>query len=106
MSIEILWSPQALEDLMDVYVTIGLDNPEAAERVYSAIENRIGLLAEFPRLGPRRREIAPTARVLVEGSYVVLYELHPDTADTADASVDSVEIVRVVDGRRELSLLF
>lgn len=103
MPTEILWSPQALEDLMDVYVTIGLDNPEAAERVYSAIENRIGLLAEFPRLGPRRPEIAPTARLLVEGSYVVLYELHPDTAG---ASIDSVEIVRVVDGRRELSLLF
>ena len=103
MPAELLWSPQALEDLMDIYVTIGLDNADAAERVYAAIEARAGMLADFPRLGPRRPEIASTARMLVEGSYLVLYELHPDTED---GPVDRVEMVRVVDGRRELSRLF
>ena len=34
----LLWTPQAREDLLEIYVTIGLDNPSAAERVYSAIE--------------------------------------------------------------------
>jgi len=85
------------------YVTIGLENADAAERIYTAVEGRVGLLSRFPRMGPRRPEIAPTARMLVEGSYLVLYELHPDTED---GPVESVEIVRVVDGRRELSGLF
>ncbi len=88
---------------MDIYVTIGLENADAAERIYTAIEDRVGLLTGFPRMGPRRPEIAPTARMVVEGSYLVLYELHPDTEE---GPVESVEIVRVVDGRRELSGLF
>ncbi len=54
-------------------------------------------------MGPRRPEIAPAARMLVEGFYLVLYELHPDTQD---GPVESVEIIRVVDGRRELRRLF
>lgn len=40
MLAELLWSPQALEDLMDIYVTIGLENVDAAERIYKAIEYR------------------------------------------------------------------
>lgn len=87
---------------MDIYVTIGLDNEAAANRVYSAIEARAGVLADFPRMGQRRPEIAPTARMLVEGSYLVLYEVHPDTDD---GPVQRVEIVRVVDGHRELTTL-
>jgi len=41
--------------------------------------------------------------MVVEGPYLVLYELHPDTEE---GSIESVEIVRVVDGGRELSGLF
>lgn len=103
MPAELLWSPQALEDLMEIYVTIGLENVDAAERIYTAIEGRVDLLRGFPRMGPRRPEIAPTARMLVEGSYLVLYELHPETEE---GPIERVEIVRVVDGRRELSGLF
>lgn len=103
MLAELLWSPQALENLMDIYVIIGLESADAAEHIYTAIESRVGLLAGFPRMGPRRPEIALTARMVVEGPYLVLYELHPDTEE---GSIESVEIVRVVDGRGELSGLF
>ncbi len=103
MSAKLLWSPQALEDLMEIYVAIGLDSPDAAERIYSSLESRAEMLPGFPRLGPRRQDIAPTARVLVEGPYLMLYELQPDTDE---GPTESVEIVRVVDGRRDLSRLF
>jgi len=36
---------------------------------------------------------------LVEEPYLILFETHPDTDD---GPVDWVEIVRVVDGRRDL----
>jgi len=39
------------------------------------------------------------ARALVERPYLILYETHPDTNE---GPVDWVEIVRVVDGRRDL----
>ena len=103
MPAELVWRPQALEDLADIYVSIGLDNKEAAERVYSVIETRAEMLCEFPRMGPRRPEIAATARILVERPYLILYELHPDTDEGPTAMI---EIVRVVDGRRELNRLF
>ena len=52
----------------------------------------------FPGLG----RVAPTfdrPRVLVEGPYLILFETHPDTDE---GPIDRVEIVRVVDGRRDL----
>jgi plasmid stabilization system protein ParE len=55
---ELAWSPQSREDLLEIYVIIGLDNPAAAERVYTAIEAKAEALAHFPRLGPRRPDIA------------------------------------------------
>lgn len=99
----LLWTPQAREDLIDIYVTIGVDNPSAAERLYTAIEEKAQLLAAYPRLGMRRPEIAPTARMLAEGVYLLLYETHPDTDD---GPIDEVEMVRVVHGHRDLSRIF
>jgi len=99
----VLWTPQAREDLLDTYVTIGFDNPSAAERMYSAIEAHAHMLASLPRTGVRRPEVAPSTRILVEGVYLILYETHPDTND---GPVESVEIVRIVHGHRDLSRLF
>lgn len=86
----------------DIWLTIAADNPLAATRVVRAIGARIDQLADHPRLGPRRPEIQSAARVLVEGPYLILFETHPDTDE---GLVDWVEIVRVVDGRRDLSSL-
>lgn len=103
MRVKLLWTPQAREDLLDIYLTIGLDNPAAAERIYAAIEAKTELLASHPRLGPRRPEIRSPTRLLVERPYLILYETRPDT-DVGP--VEAVEIVRVIDGRRDLTSLF
>jgi toxin ParE1/3/4 len=99
----LVWTPQAREDLLDIYVRIGIDNALAAERLYTAIEEKVGLLVAYPRLGVRRPEIAPTARMLVEGVYLLLYETYPDSDEGA---VDEVAIVRVIHGHRELGHIF
>jgi toxin ParE1/3/4 len=88
--------------LLDIYIVIGLDNPAAAERLYTTIETKAETLIRHPRLGPRRPDIRPTTRVLIEGPYLILYETR---ADTDDGPVAEVEIVRVVDGRRDLQNL-
>lgn len=102
MKSTVLWTPQAREDILDIYLTIGLDNPGAAERFYTAIEARTKRLASQPRIGPRRPEIRPQARVLVERPYLILYETHPDNDD---GPITEVEIVRVLHGRRNLPRL-
>ncbi len=92
-------SPAAERDMEEIWLTIAADNPPAATRVVRAIGARIDQLSDHPRLGPRRPDIQPAARVLVEGLYLILFETHPDTDE---GLVDWVEIVRVVDGRRDL----
>jgi toxin ParE1/3/4 len=103
MTTELVWVPRAREDLLDIYITIGFDNPDAAERFYDTIEARANTLVQHPHLGPRRPDIRPATRVLVEGPYLILYEIHPD-AD--EGRIDRVDIIRVVDGRRDLTKLF
>jgi toxin ParE1/3/4 len=87
----------------NIWLTIAADNPVAATRIVRAIGARIGQLAEHPRLGPRRPDIRPATRILVEGRYLILFDIYPDTDE---GPVDQVAIVRVVDGRRDLTNLF
>jgi toxin ParE1/3/4 len=92
-------SPAAERDMEEIWLTIAADNPSAATRVVRAIGARIDQLADHPRLGPRRPDIQRAARVLVEGPYLILFETHPDTDE---GLVEWVEIVRVIDGRRDV----
>ena len=99
----VLVSPAAEDDLEDIWLAIAADNPRAATRILRLIAARIEGLGDHPRLGPRRADIRPHARMLVAGRYLILYETRPDTDE---GSLDAVEIVRVVDGRRDLPTLF
>lgn len=99
MKPRLLWTPQAREDLIEIYVVIGSNDPKAADRFVNRIENLSAHLTDHPRLGARRRDIHPTARMLVEKAYLILYETDPDTDD---GPIETVEIVRVLDGRRDL----
>lgn len=103
MPVNFVWTPQAREDLINIYACIGIDNPSAAERIFDAIEAKAKLLTEYPRLGVRRPDIRPATRILIEGSYLILYETHPDADEDR---IDTAEIVRIVDGRRNLKDLF
>jgi len=78
MPADLVWRPQARQDLLDIYEVIGLDNPMAAERIYDIIEAKTQVLLDHPRLGPRRPDLRPSARMLVEGAYLILFETHPD----------------------------
>jgi toxin ParE1/3/4 len=100
---KVLWTPQAREDLLEIYVAIGIDNLSAAERFYTAIEDKAKLLSSNPRLGRGRPEIRPSTRLLIQDPYLILYETHPDTTE---GPIREVEIVRVIDGRRDLTRLF
>jgi toxin ParE1/3/4 len=57
VQVDLVWTPQAREDLIEIYTYIGFDNPSAAERIFDAIQAKIELLADYPRLGARRPDI-------------------------------------------------
>jgi toxin ParE1/3/4 len=80
----------------------GERSPEAAERFFDAMDAKVSLLREYPSSGTQREDIAPGLRVLVERPYLLLHRLLPQEANGQHA----VEIVRIVDGRRDLRELF
>jgi toxin ParE1/3/4 len=103
--IPIIYTRRAEDELRAIwrYIAEDNDNEPAADRILLAISEKIELLRIHPRLGPRRSDIAYGARLLIEGHFLVLYETHPDTDE---GSVEAVEIVSIVDGRRDLTELF
>ena len=95
---ELFVSRRAEEELRQIWRYIAAENAGAADRLLLRIDDKLQVLRDFPGMGTLRDDIRPGFRMLVEGNYLLLYE-----HDTAN---DSVELIAVVDGRRDLSELF
>lgn len=85
-------APTAEVDIEEIGDRIVLDNPAAAVRLIEALHRRWELLSAYPLSGAARDDIRPGFRYVVVGNYVSLYRMVDD----------GVEIMRVVDGRRDL----
>ena len=85
---------RARADLLDIWLEIAETDPAAADRLYDRLEARVNILGQFPESGAARPDIARDARMLVEGSYLILYRIRPD----------EVQIVRVLHGARNIGL--
>ena len=94
---EIVVSGRAYSDFKRIWRYIAEDSERAADQLLLAMDDRIQALAAFPEMGPTRPEIAPDARVLIHGGYLILY--------TFDPARDLVEIVAIVEGMRDLDRL-
>ena len=81
--------------MLDIWVWIARDNPGAADRVTDRLEQRAAMLAEHPQMGVARPEIGEDARSLVVDRRLILYR----------QDEDGIQIVRIVDGARDLSKL-
>ena len=86
------------QQLAGIWRDIAAENEPAADRVLLRIDQRLRHLSRFPLMGPLRKDIRQHARMVIEPPYLVLYDYH--------AEVEVVEIVAVVDGRRDLRDLF
>ena len=83
---------RAEQDLVEVWLHIGADNPTAADKLLDRINSVFELLAANPALGPARPDLAPELRYFVVRNYLILYR----------QITNGVEIVRVVHGARYL----
>jgi toxin ParE1/3/4 len=81
----------AREDLLDIWLYIAPRSSDTvADQVYDRIEQTCQLLKHNPQLGPARPEIAEDARALVIDRWLV---------------EDGVQVVRIVDGVRDLTTI-
>ncbi|HEY0121624.1 MAG TPA: type II toxin-antitoxin system RelE/ParE family toxin [Rhizobium sp.] len=85
-------SPKAEEDLREIWRAIAPDNERAADALLTRIMDKAKLAAEQPLMGSPRPELSPTARILIEGRYIVIYEPMPD----------GIFVVAVVYGPRDV----
>lgn len=96
MTAPVRLTAKAEEDLIALWEAIAGESPNAADRALDRIDDVFRLLAEHPEAGRRRDDIRPGFRLFPERPWLVFYRI-----------VDSgVEVVRVVDGRRDLETLF
>ena len=68
------YTPRAERDLREIWQSIAIDNETAADALLLRIMEKLELAATRPQMGSPRPELSPTARLLVEGRYLAIYE--------------------------------
>ncbi len=87
---------EARSDLDEIWLYIAQDNPDAADKYIRAIVSRFPTLATMPHMGRERPELSPGLRSFVVGHHVIFCRPFDG----------GVEVVRVLDGVRDLPPLF
>ena len=86
-------SPKAEWDLKEIWREVAPDNERAADALLMRILDKAELAAIHPFMGAPRAELSSSARILVEGRYIIIYEPMPY----------GIFIVSVVYGGRDMS---
>ncbi len=89
-------APSAIADLKEISDYFLQKNVEAGEQLFQKFNKRFESLTRFPKLGKPYPKLNPEIRGLLEQNYIIFYRI----------SSESVEIVRIVDARRNLLELF
>jgi toxin ParE1/3/4 len=69
---------------------------EAGERLFKILNDQFYNLTKFPNIGKPYPHLNPNIRGLIVEKYIIFYRV----------TITHVEIVRVVDGRQDLTQLF
>jgi toxin ParE1/3/4 len=91
----LLFTSAAERDLYDLLAYIAAQSPETAIQVVARIREKCSLLASHPQLGERRQEFGADHRCFPIERWVVIYRDRPG----------QVEIIRIVDGARDIDSL-
>jgi toxin ParE1/3/4 len=87
---------QAEDDLIDIWASIAVHNPAAADKYVKLLGRKIDSLFEMPERGKPRHDLQPNVRMLVEGNYLIFYRV----------VANRVEVLRVIHGSRDLTKIF
>jgi toxin ParE1/3/4 len=91
--VTVSWTIPAERELVDIWLYIAADNPDAADHLADRLRAASQPLASHPRLGRQGRR-SKTRELVVSGTfYILVYRL----------TKQGVEILHVRDGRRDWS---
>ena len=90
------FTPQAVVDLFDIWSYIAADNPEAADRVETAIYDACELISAEPLIGHVRRELTRLPlrfwTLPRYTNYIIIY----------DPGTDPLQIIRILHAKRDV----
>ncbi|KJV04959.1 type II toxin-antitoxin system RelE/ParE family toxin [Methylocucumis oryzae] len=92
----IIKRPRALSDLAEIWDYIADDSETRADSFVATIDAKFHILAEQPKIGRLRDELAAGLRSFPIGRYVIFYL----------PFADGVDIVRVLHGSRDIDTIF
>ena len=92
------WTPTAKRELAEIHDFIGVErqSPSAAANLVREIHEKANLYAAQPEMGTSREDLGEGFRVFSVKPYIVVYR----------ALQHGIEVLRVVDGRRNYVALF
>ena len=93
---QVVLTPQAEGSRIEIWLYIAEDNPAAADRLISTIDEKCRLIATQPLMGRVRPDLAPDVRSFLVGDYVIIYR-------PAD---DGIELLLAVHGSRDIPVVF
>lgn len=89
-------APEAIQDLKIITDYLAKTNLTTTEKLINQFEKKCLYLVQFPKIGRSYNHIRPYLRGLPLNGYIIFYRVSQDT----------VEIMRVVRGNRDLEALF
>lgn len=92
----VIRSPEAAEDLLEIWQYIADDNEAAADKLLNELDTASKMLARNLKAGRARPELAPGLRSFPVGRYILFYR----------PIADGAEIVRVLHGSRDIDSIF
>ncbi len=95
--LDIQLSAAADQDLKDIWRGLAEYRLELADQRINQIVQKFELLSQYPLAGHQRDDILPDLRSFPVDRLLILYQIPQDR--------EIVEIVRVIDGRRDLKRL-
>lgn len=98
--VQLNWTRNARFALNRIFHIIADDNPEAAQRVVSAIYGKAQLLIDFPTLGQMYENAAgeqfESIRLLRFGHYRLAYQIEGDVISVLTVFHDRMDLERVM----------
>ncbi|NES19397.1 MAG: type II toxin-antitoxin system RelE/ParE family toxin [Symploca sp. SIO3E6] len=89
-------TPEAIKDLKMITDYLAQNNLKSAEQLLKQFNKKCYYLVQFPKIGRSYHHIRPSLRGLPLNGYIIFYRLSQDT----------IEIMRVIKGNRDLGAIF
>jgi toxin ParE1/3/4 len=94
--VHLILSPEAEQDLIDIWSYIAVDSPVNADHYIDKIYNKGVILSENPEIGSERYDLIPEMKYFPVDKYILYYrQIH-----------NGVEIVRILHASRDMNLIF